>query len=48
MLVIDKNLKSLLPLADRHVILEKGRLAWQGSSDALRADTAVVQRYLGV
>ena len=48
MIVIDKNLKSLLPLADRHVILEKGRLAWQGSSDALRADTAVVQRYLGV
>ena len=48
MIVIDKNLKSLLPLADRHVILEKGRLAWQGSSDALLADTAVVQRYLGV
>ena len=48
MIVIDKNLKSLLPLADRHVILEKGRVAWQGSSAALRADTAAVQRYLGV
>ena len=48
MLVIDKNLKPLLPLADRHYILEKGRLAWQGDSDALRRDSAAVQRYLSV
>ena len=48
MLVIDKNLKPLLPLADRHYILEKGRLAWQGDSDALRRDSGAVQRYLSV
>ncbi len=48
MIVIDKNLAPLLPLADHHYILEKGRLAWQGDSAALRADAAVVERYLSV
>ncbi|NYT24671.1 ABC transporter ATP-binding protein [Alcaligenaceae bacterium] len=31
-LCIDKNLGSMLPLADRHYIVEKGRVAWEGSS----------------
>lgn len=48
MIVIDKNLRPLLPLADRHHILEKGRIAWQGDSDALQADAAAVERYLSV
>ena len=48
MVVIDKNLKPLLPLADRHCILEKGRIAWTGNSDALRADRAAIDRYLSV
>ena len=34
-LVIDKNLVALKPLADRHHIIEKGRIAWQGDSAAL-------------
>ncbi|MGE0799854.1 MAG: ABC transporter ATP-binding protein [Lautropia sp.] len=48
MLVVDKNLKSLLPLADHHYIVEKGRIAWHGDSAALAADTALQHRYLGV
>ena len=48
MVVIDKNLKPLLRLADRHCILEKGRIAWTGNSDALRADRAAIDRYLSV
>lgn len=48
MIVIDKNLGPLLPLASRHYIVEKGRIAWQGDGDALRADSAVVERYLSV
>ncbi len=48
MIVVDKNLKPLLPLADRHYILETGRIAWHGGSDALRASADVVERYLSV
>jgi len=47
-LVIDKYLQRLIGLADRHVILEKGRVAWSGSSAALAADPGLWHRYLGV
>jgi branched-chain amino acid transport system ATP-binding protein len=47
-LVIDKNLAPLLRLADRHVIIEKGRVVWRGASAELHADRAAQQRYLGV
>jgi branched-chain amino acid transport system ATP-binding protein len=47
-LVIDKYLQRLIGLADRHVILEKGRVAWSGSSDALACDPGLWHRYLGV
>jgi len=46
--VIDKYVQRLIRLADRHVVLEKGRVAWTGSSDALSADPALWRRYLGV
>jgi len=48
MIVIDKNIGPLLNLADRHYILEKGRVVWQGGSDELRGQPQVLQRYLGV
>ncbi len=48
MLVIDKYVRRLVTLADRHVILEKGRVAWTGRSDALAADTGLWHRYLGI
>ena len=47
-LLIDKNLDALLRLADRHHIIEKGRIVWAGGSADLAADTALRQRYLGV
>ncbi len=47
-LVIDKNLDALLRLADRHYIMEKGRVAWTGDSAALAADPRLKARYLGV
>jgi branched-chain amino acid transport system ATP-binding protein len=47
-LVIDKNVSSLIGLADRHYIVEKGRVVWSGRSDALAADRALQHRYLGV
>jgi len=48
MIVIDKHIGPLLNLADRHYILEKGRVVWQGGSDRLGAQPQVLQRYLGV
>ena len=47
-LVIDKYVQRLIELADRHVILEKGRVAWSGSSAELDAAPAIWQRHLGV
>lgn len=47
-LCIDKHLKALLPLADRHVILEKGRVVWSGTSSELQEQQAQLHAYLGV
>lgn len=47
-IVIDKNLKHLLPLADRHYVIEKGRTVWQGSSEELQQQPATIEKYLGV
>jgi branched-chain amino acid transport system ATP-binding protein len=47
-LIIDKTVDALLRLSDRHLILEKGRIVWQGSSDALAADRIARDRYLSV
>ncbi len=47
-LVIDKYVQRLIQIADRHVILEKGRVVWTGSSAELDADPALWQRHLGV
>jgi branched-chain amino acid transport system ATP-binding protein len=48
LLVIDKYVERLVRLADRHVIIERGRVAWQGTSAELGADRGLWQRYLGV
>jgi branched-chain amino acid transport system ATP-binding protein len=47
-LVIDKYIERLVKLADRHTIIERGRVAWQGTSAQLDADRNLWHRYLGV
>ncbi len=47
-LVIDKNVKALNRLANRHHVIEKGRIVWTGSAAELAADRALQERYLGV
>jgi branched-chain amino acid transport system ATP-binding protein len=47
-LIIDKTVDALLRLADRHLILEKGRIVWTGTSAALTADPETRDRYLSV
>jgi branched-chain amino acid transport system ATP-binding protein len=48
LLVIDKYVDRLVDIADHHTVLERGRVAWRGSSAELRADPALWHRYLGV
>jgi len=47
-LVVDKNLRDLLRIADRNFIIERGKIVWNGTSDALRKDRDALHRYLGV
>ncbi|MEQ8964677.1 MAG: ABC transporter ATP-binding protein [Azospirillaceae bacterium] len=47
-LIIDKSLDALMRLADRHAILEKGRIVWTGDSRALSRAPDVVDCYLGL
>ncbi len=48
LLVIDKYVDRLVTLAKRHTILERGRVAWAGTSTELAADRGLWERYLGV
>ena len=47
-LVIDKNVGTLIGFADRHYIVEKGRVVWSGTSAELARDSSLQHRYLGV
>ena len=47
-LVVDKYIEKLLALADRNLILERGRIVWQGTSAELDARRELWMRYLGV
>ncbi len=47
-LLVDKHIDALMKLADRHVVIEKGRVVWSGTSAALMDDPTVRQRYLQV
>ena len=47
-LLIDKNIDEMAPIADRHFIIEKGQVVWQGDSDTLTEDAELKARYLGI
>ncbi len=47
-LVIDKNLDALMEIAQRHYIMEKGKIVWTGRTRELRDDRNLQVRYLGV
>ena len=46
-LVIDKNVEALTRIADRHYLIERGRVVWTGTSAELAAAPEVQHRYLG-
>ena len=47
-LVIDKNVDALTRFADRHVVIEKGRVGWTGTTAELRATPEIKDRFLHV
>lgn len=47
-LVIDKYVQRLVRLADRHTLIERGRVVWRGESAALAASPELWQRYIGI
>ena len=47
-LVIDKNVEHLTRICDRHIIIERGRTVWSGTSDQLMAEPDLQHRYLGI
>jgi branched-chain amino acid transport system ATP-binding protein len=47
-LVIDKNVEALIRIADRHYLIERGKVVWNGSSRELASAPGIQHRYLGV
>jgi branched-chain amino acid transport system ATP-binding protein len=47
-LVIDKNVEALTRIADRHYLIERGRVVWVGTSKELAASPEVQHQYLGI
>ena len=47
-LLVDKNIDALTRIADRHYIIEKGKVVWDGTSFELQGDQDLQHRFLGV
>jgi len=47
-ILVEQNAHKILGVTDRAVILERGSIVHEGASAALRADRAVLERFLGV
>ena len=47
-LVVDKDLRSLLAASDRCVIMEKGRTVWRDETPFSRTTPEITRRYLGI
>ena len=47
-LLVDKNIDALTRIADRHYIIEKGKVVWKGTSSELQRDQDLQHRFLGV
>jgi branched-chain amino acid transport system ATP-binding protein len=47
-IIVDKNFAAVSAVSDRCVVLVKGRIAFEGSAAALRAEPEILHRHLGV
>ncbi|CAA7622192.1 ABC transporter ATP-binding protein [Magnetospirillum sp. SS-4] len=46
--IVDKNVGVLLDLADRHVILVKGEVVYDGGPETLKSDSSILERHIGL
>lgn len=47
-LIIDKNIEALMAISERHYIIERGQIAWHGTTEELRKNPEFKSQYLGV
>ena len=47
-IIVDRNLKHLAEIATRAVVLFRGEIAFDGDPSSLLADTALVEKYIGL
>ena len=47
-LLIEQNVQVALALADRHYVLDRGRIVYHGTSEQLESDEEIMERHLGV
>ena len=47
-LLVEQRLEAALDFAEKVIILERGRVVWQGTSAELRADDSLIENYIGV
>jgi branched-chain amino acid transport system ATP-binding protein len=47
-IVIDKEVDAICKIADRHYVVEKGEIVWEGSTASLRSNETLLETYLGV
>ena len=47
-LIIDKNIRDLTKISDKHFIIEKGQVTWHGSSDQLLRQQDILMEKLGI
>jgi branched-chain amino acid transport system ATP-binding protein len=47
-IIVEQHAHKILPITDRALVLERGRLVLEAPSAALISDSAPLERYLGV
>ncbi|WP_243371497.1 ABC transporter ATP-binding protein [Microvirga solisilvae] len=47
-LLVEQRLESALDFAETVLILERGRIVWQGASETLRSESGLIEHYIGV
>ena len=47
-LLVDKNLADLMRIADRHFIINRGKVVWKGTTRELQADSGAREAHLGL
>jgi branched-chain amino acid transport system ATP-binding protein len=47
-IIVEQHAHQILPLTRQAVVLERGRVAWQGPSESLSAEPGLLDRLVGV